>query len=133
MNETDRTTVLVVDDEPQIAWVLRFSLEAEGYQAISAEDGVRALLEVAEHRPEVMLLDLMMPTLNGWRVLEELQRLDPHERPRVIVVSAMTGSGDRAKAFELGADAFVTKPFDVDEVFNTIRTLGIGPKRPVTA
>ena len=133
MDEMDRTTVLVVDDEPQIVWVLRFSLEAEDYRVVTAGDGARALLEVAEHRPELMLLDLMMPTLNGWRVLEELRRLESHERPRVIVVSALSDLGDRAKAIEMGADAFVTKPFDVDEVLATIQTLGIGPKRTVTA
>jgi two-component system KDP operon response regulator KdpE len=133
MDEMDRTKVLVVDDEPQIAWVLKFSLEAEGYQTITAEDGARALLEVAERRPEVMLLDLMMPTLNGWRVLEELQNVASCDRPRVIVVSALSDLGDRSKAIEMGADAFVVKPFDVDEVLNTLQTLGFGPKRPVSA
>ena len=63
-----RTSVLVVDDEPQVVWVLQFSLEAEGYTTYAARDGRQALTAIAEHHPKLMLLDLMMPTLDGWSV-----------------------------------------------------------------
>jgi CheY-like chemotaxis protein len=110
------TSILVVDDEPQVVWMLQFSLEAEGYQTLSARDGRSALEEVREHRPRVVLLDIMMPVMDGWAFLEELQEMPEEERPRVIVVSARSSLRDRAKAAELGADAFVAKPFNVDDL-----------------
>jgi DNA-binding response OmpR family regulator len=96
--------------------MLQFSLEAEGYQTLSARDGRAALDEVREHHPSVVLLDIMMPVMDGWAFLEELQALPADERPRVIVVSARSSLRDRAKAAELGADAFVAKPFNVDDL-----------------
>jgi DNA-binding response OmpR family regulator len=117
------TSVLVVDDEPQIVWMLRFSLEAEGYQMLSARNGRAALEEVREHHPNVVLLDIMMPVMDGWAFLEELRDIPEHERPRVIVVSARSSVRDRAKAAELGADAFVAKPFNVDDLLVALHDL----------
>ena len=115
--ETKTTSrVLVVDDEPQVVWMLQFTLEAEGYQTLAAADGRAALDEVREHHPSVVLLDIMMPVMDGWAFLEELQMIPATERPRVIVVSARSSLRDRAKAAELGADAFVAKPFSVDDL-----------------
>ena len=117
MMETKTTSrVLVVDDEPQVVWMLQFTLEAEGYQTLAAADGRAALDEVREHHPSVVLLDIMMPVMDGWAFLEELQAIPATERPRVIVVSARASLRDRAKAAELGADAFVAKPFSVDDL-----------------
>jgi len=110
------TSILVVDDEPQVVWMLQFSLEAEGYQTLAARDGRSALEEVREHHPRVVLLDIMMPVMDGWAFLEELQEIPAEDRPRVIVVSARSSLRDRAKAAELGADAFVAKPFNVDDL-----------------
>ena len=116
MSTKTTSRILVVDDEPQVVWMLQFSLEAEGYQTLSARDGRAALDEVREHHPSVVLLDIMMPVMDGWAFLEELQALPADERPRVIVVSARSSLRDRAKAAELGADAFVAKPFNVDDL-----------------
>jgi len=116
MGTKTTSQILVVDDEPQVVWMLQFSLEAEGYQTLSARDGRAALDEVREHHPSVVLLDIMMPVMDGWAFLEELQALSADERPRVIVVSARSSLRDRAKAAELGADAFVAKPFNVDDL-----------------
>ena len=116
MSTKTTSRILVVDDEPQVVWMLQFSLEAEGYQTLSARDGRAALDEVREHRPKIVLLDIMMPVMDGWAFLEELQALPADERPRVIVVSARSSLRDRAKAAELGADAFVAKPFNVDDL-----------------
>jgi DNA-binding response OmpR family regulator len=110
------TSILVVDDEPQVVWMLQFSLEAEGYQTLAARDGRTALEEVREHHPRVVLLDIMMPVMDGWAFLEELQEMREEDRPRVIVVSARSSLRDRAKAAELGADAFIAKPFNVDDL-----------------
>jgi DNA-binding response OmpR family regulator len=116
-------SVLVVDDEPQVAWMLQFSLEAEGYRTFAARNGRAALDELREHRPQLMLLDIMMPTMDGWAVLEEMQELPAADRPRVVVVSARSSLRDRQKAVELGADAFVSKPFDVSDLLGVLHTL----------
>ena len=109
-------SVLVVDDEPQVAWVLRFSLEHEGYRTYTASNGLEALEELERHHPNVMVLDLMMPEMDGWAVLSAMNKLPAAERPRVVIVSALTGPDDKTKATALGADAFVPKPFDVEEL-----------------
>jgi DNA-binding response OmpR family regulator len=115
------TSVLVVDDEPQVVWMLQFSLEAEGFDTFTARDGRAAISALQEHRPQVVLLDIMMPLMDGWSVLQEMRAIPPSERPRVIVVSARSSLRDRAKAAELGADAFVSKPFNIDDLVGVIR------------
>ena len=111
-------SVLVVDDEPQVAWVLRFSLEHEGFRTYTASNGIEALEEVQKHSPRVMVLDLMMPEMDGWTVMERIKKLPLDERPRIVIVSALTGPEEKAKATALGADAFVPKPFDVEELMD---------------
>ena len=123
METTVATSVLVVDDEPQVVWMLLFSLEAEGYRTFSAGDGRDALDQIRRHRPRVVLLDIMMPMVDGWSVLQELETLPADERPRVVVVSARASARDRQKAIELGADAFVAKPFNVDDLLGVVREL----------
>jgi DNA-binding response OmpR family regulator len=123
MTTETATSVLVVDDEPQVVWMLRFSLEAEGFQTLSARDGAAALAEIRQHHPKLMLLDVMMPVMDGYSVLEELRSMPEAERPRVVMVSARASLRDRAKAAELGADAFVAKPFSVDELIGVLRSL----------
>ena len=113
-------SVLVVDDEPQVAWVLRFTLEHEGYRTFTASNGVEALEELEKHHPKLMVLDLMMPEMDGWAVLREMTKLPDGERPRVVIVSALTGPHDKEKATALGADAFVQKPFDVEELIGVL-------------
>jgi CheY-like chemotaxis protein len=123
MPEALGTSVLVVDDEPQVVWVLQFSLEAEGYTTFAARDGVQALSAIAEHHPKLMLLDIMMPAMDGWSVLEQMMELPREDRPRVIVVSAMANLRDRARAAEMGADAFMPKPFNVDDLLDVLHDL----------
>jgi CheY-like chemotaxis protein len=121
MEEMDGSpSVLVVDDEPQVAWVLRFSLEHEGFHTYTASNGLEALEEVEKHHPTVMLLDLMMPEMDGWTVIEKIRKLPSDHRPRVVVVSALAGPEEKAKATELGVDAFVPKPFDVEELIGVL-------------
>jgi CheY-like chemotaxis protein len=120
MNTQGNGGVLVVDDEPQVAWVLRFSLEHEGYRTYTASNGLEALEEVQRHHPKLMILDLMMPEMDGWAVLKEMKKLPLEDRPRVVIVSALTGPEDKAKATALGADAFVPKPFDVEELIGVL-------------
>jgi len=120
MESVGARRVLVVDDEPQVVWVLRFGLESEGYDVATARNGIEALEQVAVHHPELMVLDVMMPKMDGWTVLRELAKLPVQERPRVVMVTALASLDDRAKAAELGADAYVPKPFDVDELLQVL-------------
>jgi len=119
-------SVLLVDDEPQVVFVLQFSLEAEGYRTFTARNGREALAEIDQNHPSLMVLDIMMPTMDGWSVLEELLKLPEAERPRVVIVSALASVQDRAKAAQLGADAYVAKPFDVMELVEVLRGLDEG-------
>ncbi len=123
MDGGDQTSVLVVDDEPQVVWMLQFSLEADGFLTFAARDGRAALDELLDRRPQLMLLDIMMPVMDGWSVLEQIQELPEDERPRVVVLSARARLRDRAKAAELGADAFVSKPFNVDDLLGVLHRL----------
>jgi len=120
MNTQGNGGVLVVDDEPQVAWVLRFSLEHEGYRTYTASNGLEALEELQKHHPKLMILDLMMPEMDGWAVLKEMKKLPVADRPRVVIVSALTGPEDKEKATALGADAFVPKPFDVEVLIDVL-------------
>jgi CheY-like chemotaxis protein len=117
------TSVLVVDDEPQVVWVLQFSLEAEGFTTFAANNGLEAMSEIAQHHPRLMVLDIMMPTMDGWAVLEELVKLPAEDRPRVVIVSALSTLSDRARAAELGADAYVPKPFNVEDLIDVLQGL----------
>src|SRR5438093_13585809 len=121
-------SILVVEDEADLVWVVRFNLELEGYLTYVANNGHMALEMLQRENPDLMLLDLMMPVMDGWAVLHEI-RSRGLTRPRVVVVSARTGPGDRARAEEYAVDAFVPKPFDMDELLATIRSLLPPPRR----
>lgn len=110
--------MLIVEDEPDVLLILRLNLEAAGLDTTLAADGVTALRRIELERPDLVLLDLMLPVLDGWSVLAELRtRTDV---PPVIVCTAKAGSRDVARAEELGAVEFVSKPFDVSAIVGTI-------------
>lgn len=117
--------MLVVDDEPQVVWVLQFSLESEGYETYTAHDGIEALDQIQRHHPPLMVLDVMMPRMDGWTVLQELAKLPVEDRPRVVMVTALATLKDRARAESLGADAYVPKPFDVEELLGVLEDLAL--------
>lgn len=111
--------VLIVDDEPDILLMLRVNLEAEGFETVLAADGETALDRIGAEHPDVVLLDVMMPVLDGWSVLEALTRGE--YRPVVIVVSAKAAPSDVSRAYELGAAEYLTKPFSMEGLTATIR------------
>jgi DNA-binding response OmpR family regulator len=115
--------ILVVDDEPQVVWVLQLALDAEGYEVLTARNGLEALAQIAEGHPELMVLDVMMPRMDGWSVMRELSKLPAEERPRVVMVTALASGRDRATAVELGVDAYVPKPFDMDHLLGVLHGL----------
>ena len=121
--------VLVVEDDPSVRGLLQTLLSAEGYDVATASDGLAGLVKASSHRPELILLDLMMPDLGGIRVLEEL-RADPAlENVPVIVV---TGKIDAvpALAAELGEDSVFAKPFGVAELLARVAEVTGGPGSP---
>lgn len=106
--------VLLVDDEPDILLMLRMSFEDEGHEVIMAADGRMGLERLKEHAPDVIVLDMMMPVVDGWGVLEAKQ-VEGDSTP-VIVVSAKSDPKDCRRALELGAIEYVVKPFDLDRL-----------------
>lgn len=112
------TRVLIVDDEPQILRALRINLSVRGYQVTTASTGVAALRAAAETRPEVIVLDLGLPDIDGLEVLAGLRGWN--ETP-VIVLSARSDSAEKVAALDAGADDYVTKPFGMDEFLARLR------------
>ena len=112
-------TVLIVDDEPDIVMLLRLALEAAGYTTVEASDGAEALEVIEARRPDVVLLDMMMPVMDGWTTLEHLG--DRKDTTRVIAVTAKTAARDLDRAMALGAAAFVTKPFEPATLIQRMR------------
>ncbi len=112
------TRVLVVDDEPQILRALRINLSVRGYEVVTAADGASALRAAAERPPEVIVLDLGLPDMDGIEVLAGLRGWCAAP---VIVLSARTDSADKVAALDAGADDYVTKPFGMDEFLARLR------------
>jgi DNA-binding response OmpR family regulator len=106
--------VLLVDDEPDILLMLRMAFEDEGHEVVMAADGRMALERIHEHRPDVVVLDMMMPVIDGLGVLEA-KRIEGDATP-VIVVSAKSDPRDSRQALALGAVEYVVKPFDLDRL-----------------
>ena len=105
------TRVLVVDDDPDIRLLLRFELAAEGHGVVEAGNGEEALAALANGDIDLVLLDMMMPILDGWGVL---RALDPAQAPPVVVITSLASDGDRhvLDLLELGAIDVIAKPFD---------------------
>jgi DNA-binding response OmpR family regulator len=115
-------TVLVADDDEDLCTLLKTNLEADGFVVLVAGDGRRALELIESEKPDVVLLDIMMPVLDGYGVLERLSK-DPHQRTKVILITAKASSRDRLQGWELGADEYVTKPFDLNSLLKRVRKL----------
>jgi DNA-binding response OmpR family regulator len=106
-----RQTVLVVDDEPHLLRLVQFRLEREGYDVVTAVDGQSALDSVFESRPDLCLLDVVMPRRSGWEVLQELRADERSADLKVIMLTARATEADIETGMRLGADDYLTKPF----------------------
>ena len=107
----DRPVVLVVDDAEDVVVLCRGNLEFEGYEVIEAADGEDAMVKVREHRPDAVLLDVMLPRLDGWQVLAAI-KADPdlHDTPVVLLTARMLDD-DQIRGWSAGAADYITKPF----------------------
>ncbi|MEU8135037.1 response regulator [Streptodolium elevatio] len=112
------TRVLVVDDEPQIVRALAINLKARGYEVDTAANGTQALAAAADHHPDVVLLDLGLPDLDG---VEVIRGLRGWTKVPIIVLSARQASNEKVAALDAGADDYVTKPFGMDELLARLR------------
>ena len=114
--------LLLVEDESELARVLRQALEEEGFQVDSAADGEEGLFKAGEVDYDAILLDLMLPGLDGFEVLSRLREEGGRPVP-VLVLTARDGVPDRVRGLNLGADDYLVKPFDLDEMLARVRAL----------
>ena len=113
--------ILIADDEPNIVISLEYLLTREGFQVSVARDGAEALAMIADDPPDLLLLDAMMPNVDGFEVLQTLQ--GQPERPTVIMLTAKGRESDIEKGRALGADDYVVKPFSTGELVERVRSL----------
>jgi DNA-binding response OmpR family regulator len=118
---TEQKRVLVVDDDENIRETVAQALDMDGYQVITATNGAEALEQVRLGRPDAVVLDLMMPVMDGWGVLEACQREELCAKTPVLVMSAYRKLVEVAP--ELGASAYMTKPFDLDVLLGAVERL----------
>jgi two-component system, OmpR family, KDP operon response regulator KdpE len=118
VNGRVQTRVLVVDDDPAIARALRINLTAQGYHVTLAADGAAALRAAADRHPDVVVLDLGLPDLDGAEVIAGIRGWSPVP---ILVLSARSDSGEKVAALDAGADDYVTKPFGMDELLARLR------------
>jgi two-component system, OmpR family, KDP operon response regulator KdpE len=110
--------ILIIEDEPQIRHFLRTTLTAEGYRVIEAENGERGVLEAATHKPDLVMVDLGLPDLDG---VEVVKRIRTWSALPILILSARSAEADKVAALDAGADDYVTKPFGVGELTARIR------------
>jgi DNA-binding response OmpR family regulator len=115
--------ILVVDDEPDVLLLCRMNLEHAGHQVIEAPDGERGLQMAREHRPDAMILDLMLPNVDGYEVLRSLNEDPASVDLAVVVLTAKARQEDRVRCLQGGADEFVTKPFSPGSLVDTVEQL----------
>lgn len=109
-------TILVVDDDPDIRMVLRTNLEEEGYQVREAEGGAAALDAIAKEPPDLVILDVMMPEVDGYDVLSEIRSRPEFESLPVVLLTARRQESDVWEGWSSGADYYMTKPFKMNEL-----------------
>lgn len=112
--------ILVVDDDTNICELLRLYLEKEGYSVIIANNGMEAVKMFAEQQPDLTLLDIMLPELDGWQVCREIRK---YSNKPIIMLTAKSETFDKVLGLELGADDYITKPFEAKEVLARIKAV----------
>jgi DNA-binding response OmpR family regulator len=118
--------ILAVDDDPTILRLLQVNLEMEGHEVLTAGDGHEALAQLRAEAPQVVLLDVMMPGLDGWQVCERIRADAELAHTPVVFLSARAQETDLARGVEVGADAYVTKPFDPLALVELVERLAAG-------
>lgn len=115
--------ILIVDDEPNILISLEFLMKREGFQIFTAGDGEAALEQIAAHRPEMVLLDVMMPKKNGYEVCQIIRATPEWQDMKVIMISAKGRDTEMAKGLAMGANAYLTKPFSTKDLVAKVKEM----------
>jgi putative two-component system response regulator len=123
MTTTDTRTVLLVDDEPSNLRLLQMLLKAEGYSTLLAENGAEALALTEKQKPDIILLDIMMPDMDGFEVARRLKAGPDTRNIPIIMVTSLGDRGSRLKALEMGAEEFLNKPVDRAELSVRVKNL----------
>jgi two-component system phosphate regulon response regulator PhoB len=116
-------TILIIDDEPELIKLLDYNLTKSGYLAVSARDGATGLDMARKHRPDLIILDVMMPGMDGWEVCKKLRQDSATASTPLLMLTAKAEEADRVLGLELGADDYVTKPFGVREILARVKAL----------
>lgn len=117
------TRILVVDDEPNIVIPLKFLMEKNGYSVSVAETGEEALKLAVHDRPDLILLDVMLPVIDGYEVCEAVRKNPATRNIKIVFITALGSSVEMVKSRVVGADAYIKKPFANSEVLETVRKL----------
>ena len=120
LNKTAPRLILVVDDEPRMIRFIRMNLELEGYQVVEASNGIDALDQVRKHMPELIIMDVMMPKMDGFETLRLLREISTVP---VILLTVRSDEEDRIRGLELGADDYITKPFSPRELVSRVNAV----------
>jgi two-component system, OmpR family, phosphate regulon response regulator PhoB len=123
MDHTMKPLILIVEDEAAIVTLLSYNLEREGFQVLEARDGEEGLLLATERRPDLILLDWMLPLLSGIEVCRRLRRTPQTRSIPIIMLTARGEEGDRVRGLNAGADDYVTKPYSPSELLARVRAV----------
>lgn len=115
--------ILIAEDEPNIIISLEFLLKAAGYETAVARDGIDALRRMGEYRPDLVLLDIMMPLKNGFEVCQRIREDPEHKHVKIVMITAKGRDVEVSKGMALGADAYITKPFATKELRAIVASL----------
>ena len=114
--------ILIVDDEADIIEILKFVLEAQGYECVTAMDGEAGLNLAREINPDLIILDVMMPKMNGYKISRLLKFDEKYKNIPILMITARSQEEDKALGEETGADEYITKPFEVDYVVEKVKS-----------
>ena len=123
MNDKKKLLMLLVEDEEDMLKAIRLRLEANDYEVIPARDGQEALMKARTEKPDLIILDIMLPKMDGFKVCRMLKFDEKYQNIPIVVVSAKTQKADIERGKEMGADAYITKPFKSEELLKTINEL----------
>ena len=115
--------ILVVDEEADLVFGLKIQLEKDNFHVLTAKDGQEGLNKVRQEKPDLLILDLMLPKLDGYKVCRMLKFDEKYKSIPIILLTARTQQEDQKVGYEVGADAYITKPFDAQELLKKIKEL----------
>lgn len=120
ISERPKKQILVADDSEDMRFLLGQILEDEDYDVIFAHDGQEALMQAKEHHPDLILMDMSMPGINGWEAVMQLRKKEKFRQTPIIAVTAHTSKQDEERAYAIGCNVHVSKPFDVEALLDVI-------------